>query len=119
VTVVSGGTVALSPVTLASDGAISGTVTQQAGGALRGVCVAATQTGLVPGLPVYTVTGPTGSYSIIDLQPGSYRVQFSSGCGARGYKTQWWKSESSAITATPVAVTSGTTTTGVSPVLSK
>ena len=118
-TVKSGGTVALSSVTLQSDGAISGTVTQKGGGALRGVCVAATRTGQIPGLPVYTVTAPTGSYSIIDLQPGSYRVQFSSGCGARDYRSQWWDNESSVITATPVVVTSGTTTTGISPVLSK
>jgi Carboxypeptidase regulatory-like domain len=119
--VVSGATVPLSPVTLRDDGSISGTVTQKGGGAVSGVCVAATQTGAVAvaGLPVYAVTGPAGTYSIIDLPPGKYRVKFSSGCGATGYHAQWWKHASSSKTATLVTVTSGTTTSGISAALAK
>jgi hypothetical protein len=119
VTVASGAATPLSAVTLPSDGSISGAVTQSGGSSLAGVCVAATQTGPVAGLPVYAVTGSTGSYSIIDLPPGTYRVEFSSGCGATGYRTQWWNDESSSATATPVTVTAGTTTTGISAVLAK
>jgi len=116
-TVTSGGTTALSPVSMTNDGAISGTVTRKGGGALRGVCVAAT--GPAAGTPVYTVTDANGSYSIIDLPPGKYRVSFSSGCGATGYKTQWWKDASSATAATSVTVTTGTTTTNIGAVLVK
>jgi Carboxypeptidase regulatory-like domain len=118
-TVTAGATTALSPVTLADDGSISGTVTQQGGAALHGACVAATQISPAPGQPVYSVTGSDGSYSITDLPPGNYRVRFSSGCGANGYQTQWWNDESSSISATPVSVTAGTATTGISPVLNK
>jgi len=119
VTVASGATQALSAVTLPTDGAISGTVTQPGGSALHGVCVAATQASPALGQPVYAVTGSTGSYSIIDLPPGTYRVRFSSGCGAIGYRTEWWDGKSSTITATPITVTAGGTTTGISPVLHK
>jgi len=119
VKVASGAATPLSPVTLPTDGAISGSVTQNGGGALSGVCVAATQTGPLAGLPVYAVAGSTGSYSIIDLPPGTYQVQFSSGCGAAGYKTQWWNDRSSSKTATAVTITAGTTTSGISAVMAK
>jgi len=119
VQVAGGRNTSLSPVTLQSDGAISGSVSQKGAGALSGVCVAATQTSPEPGLPVYAVTGSTGSYSIIDLPPGTYRVQFSAGCGATGYRTQWWNDASSIIAAAPIMVTTGTTTTGISAVLQK
>jgi hypothetical protein len=119
VTVASGAATPLSPVTLPSDGSIGGTVTQSGGSALAGVCVAATQTGPVAGLPVYAVTTSSGSYSIIDLPPGTYRVEFSSGCGATGYRTQWWDDKSISATATPVTVTTGTTTSGISAVMAK
>ena len=119
--VASGATLPLSPVTLADDGSISGTVTRKGGGALSGACVAATQTGsvTVAGVPVYAVTGSAGSYSIIDLPPGRYRVEFSSGCGATGYHAQWWKHASSKRTATLVTVSAGTTTSGISAALAK
>ena len=54
-----------------------------------------------------------GGYSIIDLPAGHYRVQFSSGCGAAGYKTQWWKDKPTGQAATIVTVTAATATTGI------
>ena len=112
-----GGKITLSSsVTLVADGSISGTVTGQHGGPLRGVCVAATSAATGP---VYSVTASTGSYSIPDLPAGSYRVQFSSGCGAGGYRTQWWKQKSTKKSATVVTVTAGTATTGISARLRK
>ena len=117
--VAGGATTALSSVTLGDDGSISGTVTQKGGGALHGACVTATQTSPSSGEPVYAVSGANGSYSIIDLPPGKYRVRFSSGCGATGYQTQWWKDAASAKSATPVTVTSGTATTGIEAALVK
>jgi 5-hydroxyisourate hydrolase-like protein (transthyretin family) len=118
VSATAGGTTTLSTVTLADDGSISGSVTGP-GGPLRGVCVAATEVGAGT-VPVYSVTsGSGGSYSISDLPAGSYQVQFSSGCGATGYRTQWWKHRSSQRSATIVTVVAGTATTGISAELQK
>ncbi|HUB41330.1 MAG TPA: carboxypeptidase regulatory-like domain-containing protein [Streptosporangiaceae bacterium] len=105
-----------SAVNLVLDGSISGTVTGQHGSPVRGICVAATSaaTGRI-----YSVTGSAGSYSISDLPAGGYKVQFSSGCGASGYKTQWYRGKSTSKTATLVSVTAGTTTSSISARLSK
>lgn len=59
------------------------------------------------------LTGPGGSYSITGLAPGSYTVQFSSGCGTTGLATQWWNGATSATGATPVAVKAGAIATGI------
>jgi Carboxypeptidase regulatory-like domain len=111
-----GGTTTLSTVTLANDGSISGSATGQGGKPLPGVCVAATAAGSVP---VYSVTSSAGSYSIAGLPAGRYRVQFSSGCGATGYRTQWWRDKPTARAATFVTVTAGTATTGITAALKK
>lgn len=116
VSVTVGGTATLSTVTLVNDGSISGNVTGQGGNPLPGVCVAATSAG---NLPVYSVTSSAGSYSISDLPAGLYRVQFSSGCGASGYQTQWWQDKPTAKSATLVTVSVGTPTTGISAALKK
>lgn len=101
--------------TLASDGQISGTVTGPAHAQLTGVCV--TAAGLSAGsTPVIAVTRG-GGYSIIDLTPGRYRVEFSSGCGASGYATQWWKNASSKSRATIITVPANTVKTGINAVL--
>jgi hypothetical protein len=111
------GTTNLSDVTLADDGSISGSVTGLHGG-LRGVCGAATAAGAATG-PVYSVTGSAGSYSIADLPAGGYQVQFSAGCGASGYRTQWYRDKPAAKTATLVLVKAGTATSGISAMLRK
>ena len=116
VTVTVGGTTTLSTVTLANDGSISGSVTGQGGKPLAGVCVAATATGSVP---VYSVTSSAGSYSVATLPAGRYRVEFSSGCGASGYQTQWWRDKPTGKAATFVTVTAGAATTGITAALKK
>jgi hypothetical protein len=58
-----------------------------------------------------------GGYSVIDLTPGRYRVEFSSGCGASGYATQWWKNASSQAKATTITVPASTVRTGIDAVL--
>jgi hypothetical protein len=119
VSVSSGATTTISDTTLAQDGSISGTVTGTGHSPLGGVCVAATST-IAGSAPVYSVTsGASGGYSIGDLPAGQYRVQFSSGCGAAGYHSQWWKDKPSEQTASIVTVTAGTATTGIGAVLSK
>jgi hypothetical protein len=118
VSVSSGVVTSISDSTLAQDGSIAGTVTGT-GHALGGVCVAATAT-TAGSAAVYSVTrDASGGYSIADLPAGQYRVEFSSGCGAVGYRAQWWKDKPSAQTATLVTVTAGTATTGIGAALRK
>ena len=49
------------------------------------------------------ITSSSGTYQLGPLQPGRYQIEFLAGCGASGYKTQWWKNASSARTATPAS----------------
>jgi hypothetical protein len=103
--------------TLASDGQITGTATNQSSAGLAGVCVIA-QPQAGGGSPVEAITGTGGTYTIPLLAPGSYTVEFSSGCGAKGYLTQWWNDVTSAASATPVPVTAGGTASGINATLS-
>lgn len=64
-------------------------------------------------VPVVGVSRGRGD-SLVDLQPGRYRVEFSAGCGATGYRTQSWRDASSKQTATAVKVTPGQLVTGIS-----
>jgi Carboxypeptidase regulatory-like domain len=119
VSVSSSAVTTISGTTLAEDGSISGVVTKAGSSPLGGVCVAAIGTAASSG-PVYSVTsGTSGGYSIGDLPAGQYRVEFTSGCGATGYKTQWWKDKATGSAATIVTVTAGTATTGIGAVLHK
>ncbi len=101
--------------TLAADGGISGIVTDAAHGMrLAGLCVTAADRGAVEGNPPVTaVTAADGSYRINDLEPGSYTVRFAVGCGAKGFKPQWYSGASSRSAATPVAVTSNAVSTAI------
>ena len=58
---------------------------------------------------VVAITGADGSYTVPEAVPGSYNVEFSSGCGATGYVTATYPS--------PVTVTTGTAATGIDAVL--
>jgi len=116
--IAAGSTTTLATATLGTDGAITGTVRGSGGGALGGVCVAATATGFGT-VPVYTSTAANGTYSVVDLQPGRYKVQFSSGCGAAGYKTQWWNDKPTRSAADVITVTAATTTSGIGATLHK
>jgi len=120
VTVSMGTTTTIADATLAADGSVIGTV-RAGGGSLRGVCVAAFGVGAVAAeigaAPDYAVTTGSGGYRISYLPAGKYRVQFSSGCGAAGYRAQWWKDKPTRAGATLVTVTSGTTTAGISATL--
>jgi hypothetical protein len=118
VTVAAGKVTALSSVTLPPDGGIAGIVTSAASSPLSGACVIATPS--VPGsLPIYGVTRGSGGYSILGLQPGTYQVEFSSGCGISGYRPQWWQNKNSAGQVNLVTVKSGATTKGISATLRK
>jgi len=104
-------------VTLLPDGAITGTVTTQQppGTPLDGACVEATPLKVPAGAsasPIYAVSR-SGAYSLTSLPPGRYLVKFSSGCGATGYRAQWWENASAASSATAITVKPGTVTAGI------
>jgi hypothetical protein len=98
--------------TLATDGAISGSV-RVSGSARAGVCVLAFPRAGVQ-TPTVGVTDGKGGYLIGGLSPGRYVVEFTGGCGVASYHTQWFDGASSRSHATPVAVQAGRTTTGIS-----
>jgi carboxypeptidase family protein len=94
---------------LAAPGSIAGTV-QVSGTGTGGVCVIAYP---AQGAPVLAETAANGSYQIDGLAAGSYVVEFTDGCGASTYRTQWYNGVSSASEATSVPVTAGTTTSAI------
>lgn len=103
---------------LQADGGISGTVTAASSGRpLSGICVRAVPQAAGRDASV-TVAGG-GRYSLIGLSPGRYRVRFSSGCGASGYVTQWWKDAGSAARATVVTIRADTVSAGIDAALTR
>jgi hypothetical protein len=58
-------------------------------------------------------TGADGSYQIAALIPGAYQVEFTAGCGAASYVTQWFDGAASRSGATPVTVTAGSVLPGI------
>jgi hypothetical protein len=118
VTVAAAATTTLAAATLPQDGAIAGTVSAAGHGALSGACVVVTSA--LPGQqPVYSVSRGNGGYRVLGLAPGRYQVEFTSGCGARGYKPQWWKNRNVPFGVTLVTVAAGTTTPDISATLHK
>jgi hypothetical protein len=101
--------------TLSLGGTITGTVTAAAGGAdVSGVCVVAFAPGDVQLSPASTTTASDGSYALTNLAPGTYQVEFTSGCGASvSYSTQWYSASPTAASAVPVVVTALTTTPSI------
>jgi hypothetical protein len=97
--------------TMLPEGTVSGTVTGPSATAVSGARVTAMP--LAGGSrPVLAVTA-AGSYSLIDLPAGQYKVKFGSGCGATGLATQWWQDARSSASATFIAVTPASVTTGI------
>jgi hypothetical protein len=101
--------------TLAAEGSVTGTVTSAATSKpLAGICVAALASAAASEPEAVTATGASGGYALGYLPSGgSYVVRFSSGCGASGYATQWWRDAGSAASATPVRVSAGAASPGI------
>ena len=94
---------------LVADGGISGTVTGSSAAAVAGVCVGAyAGTSTTPA--AIAITGVAGGYQLPSLRPGTYTVEFSSGCGAASYATQWFSGATARSGASPVTVTAGVVT---------
>ena len=118
VTVRAGATTPGISATLQADGGISGTVTAASGGRpLTGICVRAIPQTAGRGASFTVASG--GRYSLTGLAPGRYRVRFSSGCGASGYATQWWKDAGSAARATVVTIRADTVSAGIDAALAR
>jgi hypothetical protein len=113
VTVVAGRTIHGISAKLQQDGSITGAVTGVSRQALTGVCVQASppRDRTPPFLAVSS--GPRGSYDLGPLNPGRYLIEFSSGCGAIAYATQWWRHASSIRKATVLIVRAGVTRHGI------
>lgn len=98
---------------LQPDGEITGTVSGPSGSAISGACVAAVPLPAGGSPRIVAVSRPAG-YALSDLLPGRYKVEFSSGCGAVGYASQWWKHASSKATAKVIKVIAGQDASGIS-----
>ena len=84
---------------------IRGTIRTRSGTPLPRICV--TAFGRVPGgfVGMLLRSGPGGHYALHGLFPGRYTIEFSVGCGNKGnYAPQWWRRQTSAGRATPIAI---------------
>jgi hypothetical protein len=118
VTVTVGDTTGSVDAALHSDGQISGTVSGPTASPLSGICVTAYPAASTGSLPIVAATG-TGGYTLADLVPGQYKVRFSTGSGALGYATQWWKDAASQSAAAVITVGPSQDVSGISATLSK
>ncbi len=103
---------------LGVSGGISGRIATAASGTpLGGICIRA-----VPRAAARTVSvtaSTAGRYSLIGLTPGRYTVEFSSGCGAAGYATQWWHHAPSAAKATVITVRANAISKGIDAMMTR
>jgi hypothetical protein len=100
---------------LPADGTITGSVTGPSAAPLAGVCVSAVPA--ARGEPTVFTVSAGGAYTLADLLPGRYRVEFQAGCGRAGVTTQWWQDAGSSVTAKIITVGPGDTISGVDAVL--
>ncbi len=100
---------------LGTDGTISGAVSGPASAPLTGICVSAIPVSR-SGSTVYAASGQ-GTYTLADLSPGRYRVEFRSGCGLGGFKAQWWDGSGSEAKATVITVGAGAVVSNISAVM--
>lgn len=111
ITVTAGRTVNAINAALPADGTITGSVTGTSKSPLGGVCVSAVP--LAKGERASFTVSARGAYTLADLLPGRYRVEFQAGCGQAGVKTQWWQGASSSAAAKIITVTAGGTVSGI------
>jgi protocatechuate 3,4-dioxygenase beta subunit len=110
---------------LAPFATVTGTVDTTAHAPVPGECVTAVPfravADPVTGLPAQqevAVTDRTGGYTLTTLMPGRYKIEFSTGCGNRGFATQWWDNARSARSAKVITVKFATIT-GINATLRK
>ncbi len=86
----------------ANQGVISGTVRNQAGTPLEGICVLASEEG--EGFGGSDRTDASGTYRLESLAGGSYRLWFTDCESPTEYLSEWYRDASSYDDATPIAV---------------
>ncbi len=115
VTVTVGQTTPSINAALQPNGQITGTVSGPSAAPLAGICVTAVPVSAdLLGSPRVVAVSRAGGYTLTDLTPGQYMVEFSAGCGASGYARQWWQDASSAASATAVSVQADQVVSGIS-----
>src|SRR5258705_8504902 len=97
-----------------------GSVPDQAHAPVGGECVMAIPMGAAPDplldvrqRPEIAVSALNGSYSLVGVLPGRYKVEFSARCGGASFKTQWWKNAGSGAAATPITGGAGAPVPGI------
>jgi carboxypeptidase family protein len=97
-------------------GSITGSVSTSKG-AVAGECVIAVPAGSGPdpldgvrASQEIAITDHAGNYALLELPPGRYRIEFSTGCGAKAHPTRWWHNAKSAMAATVITVKFATIT---------
>jgi hypothetical protein len=100
---------------LGTDGTISGSVTGPASAPLTGICVSAVPVSRSDS--TLYATSSQGTYTLAELPPGRYRVEFQSGCGLSGFKPQWWDASGSETQATVIKVGAGAVVSNISAVM--
>jgi hypothetical protein len=100
-------------VTLVEGGTIAGTVTDPLGAPVSGANVLAAGPRYVT-----ATTGADGSFTVVGLETGSYTLRFSPPEGV-DLVSEYWQDSPSVSSATPVAVTTGSATTGIDAVLDR
>ncbi|WP_180987261.1 S-layer family protein [Arthrobacter sp. AFG20] len=110
VAVTAGQTLTAINATLVKGGVITGTISAPAGTILINSQVIATKTGTIDEQSVYGYVDPDGTYSIIGLETGSYKLRFLG--GQSGAEDAWYGGAASA-NAKSVTVAAEQTITGV------
>src|SRR6266568_733242 len=106
----------------ATTSGIDATVTGPGHTPVAGECVTAVPAGkdfagTLP--PEFAISSKAGGYALIGVQPGTYKVKFSTGCGDSGFATQWWQDAGAAAGATVITVGAGAVTTGIDAALTR
>ncbi len=118
VQVTPGKTTAGANISLLVTGTITGVVRGPSGRPISGICVQAVpQQGAVGipaiGIPTAITGAAGGSYRLTDLQPGTYKIKFTDGCGASGFATRWYKNARTEFGGRFVHVTAAKVTSGI------
>ncbi|MFE5835378.1 carboxypeptidase regulatory-like domain-containing protein, partial [Arthrobacter sp. NPDC056493] len=109
VNVTDGQTLTAINATLVKGGVISGKITAPAGTRLTASQVIATKAGTIDDSSVYGYVEPDGTYSIVGLETGSYKLRF---LGGQSGAEDLWYGGATAATAKSVAVTAGQSVSG-------
>jgi hypothetical protein len=102
IAVTEGQTAAGVDVVMQAGAVLSGSVTDTADQPLQGICVNIVEQNF--GFVASPHTNAAGTYSVSQIPPGTYTVQFTGGCGNKGsYAPQAWDN-TNVTTATPITI---------------